>query len=98
MQEHEIINISIQEMTRERPFARAILLMIGPKAERIGDESLSGQISRSVRHNILCRRSELPASLFAAGRRSPEAGEAALTFLSRGGTGLAGGTTPPFAE
>lgn len=28
--------------------------MIGPKAERIGDESLPEQISRSVRHNILC--------------------------------------------
>lgn len=28
--------------------------MIGPKAERIGDESLPARISRSVRHNILC--------------------------------------------
>jgi hypothetical protein len=64
--------------------------MIGPKAERIGDESLPAQISRSVRHNILCPVAGCQLVFQAVSWGSFRSARTALTSLFRDGTAVAG--------
>lgn len=71
-------------------FCEGLSLMIGPKAERIGDESLPARISRSVRHKILCPVVRRQLVFQANSRGSFRSAGTALTSLFRDGTAVAG--------
>ena len=83
----EIVIFSPRRAASNRLY-RDCPLTIGAKAERIGDESLSARISRSVHHNILCWETSNELVFPAAARADCHGSSGALTAMFQYGTRL----------